>query len=132
MASDSTQEAPASPPSDANGHEPSLEAQAEALSVSKDTNFSHPVIPSNTALPAEQQAQLEAEPDAEASPPDDMDAIVEGLLIAGLHQLDDEELPVQTNDFYSKTVLGCKPSGKNASRQQPVSVQMLSACSRLA
>ena len=48
-----------------------------------------------------------------------MDAVVEGLLIAGLHNLDDDELPVQTNEFYSKTVLGCKPSGMYASPDLP-------------
>lgn len=40
-----------------------------------------------------------------------MDAIVEGLLIAGLHNLDDDGLPMQTNEFYSKVVLACKPAG---------------------
>ena len=46
-----------------------------------------------------------------ASVPDSMDAIIEGLLLAGLHELDDDSLPIQTNEFYSKTVLGCKPAG---------------------
>ena len=41
-----------------------------------------------------------------------MDEIVEGLLIAGLHELDDDSLPMQTNEFYSKVVLGCKPAGE--------------------
>lgn len=40
-----------------------------------------------------------------------MDAIVEGLLIAGLHSLDNDDLPMQTNEFYSKVVLACKPAG---------------------
>ena len=40
-----------------------------------------------------------------------MDAIVEGLLIVGLHNLDDDGLPMQTNEFYSKVVLACKPAG---------------------
>ena len=54
-------------------------------------------------------------PDAssmESAAPDNMDNIVEGLLIAGLHSLDDDDLPVQTNEFYSKAVLGCKPAGR--------------------
>lgn len=45
-----------------------------------------------------------------SSVPDSMDAIIEGLLLAGLHELDDDSLPIQTNEFYSKTVLGCKPA----------------------
>lgn len=40
-----------------------------------------------------------------------MDAIVEGLLMAGLHDLDDNGLPMQTNEFYSKVVLASKPAG---------------------
>lgn len=48
----------------------------------------------------------------ESAAPDNMDDIVEGLLIAGLHSLDDDDLPVQTNEFYSKAVLGCKPAGR--------------------
>ena len=43
--------------------------------------------------------------------PDSMDAIVEGLLVAGLHNLEDDGLPMQTNEFYSKVVLACKPTG---------------------
>lgn len=48
---------------------------------------------------------------SESAAPDNMDSIVEGLLIAGLHTLDDDDLPMQTNEFYSKAVLGCKPAG---------------------
>lgn len=89
-----------------------MEAQASALKLDETTH------------PKEQDAQdgttpqpanaVASETAAKASPPDSMDAIVEGLLIAGLHNVEDDELPVQTNEFYSKTVLGCKPSGKHA------------------
>lgn len=75
-----------------------LNGQAEAQS------------PSAAVLAAETQ-QPEAAAEARAEAPDSMDAIIEGLLIAGLHLVDDDDLPVQTNEFYSKTVLGCKPPG---------------------
>lgn len=48
---------------------------------------------------------------SESAAPANMDSIVEGLLVAGLHTLDDDDLPMQTNEFYSKAVLGCKPAG---------------------
>ena len=43
-----------------------------------------------------------------------MDEIIEGLLMAGLHSMDDDDLPIQTNEFYSKVVLGCKPAGEGS------------------
>lgn len=63
---------------------------------------------SAAASPAAQEAVPD---DGHAAVPDSMDAVVEGLLIAGLHELDDDSLPMQTNEFYSKVVLGCKPAG---------------------
>jgi endoglucanase Acf2 len=64
--------------------------------------------PSSSPSPA---SQVPDDGASESAAPDNMDSIVEGLLIAGLHTLDDDDLPMQTNEFYSKAVLGCKPAG---------------------
>ena len=44
--------------------------------------------------------------------PQDPDRLVEWLLVAGLHQVQDSELPMQTSDFYSRCMLACKPTGQ--------------------
>ncbi|DBB17153.1 TPA: hypothetical protein ACH3X3_014226 [Trebouxia sp. C0006] len=70
--------------------------------------------PDATTPPSSSPSAASHVPDdgaSESAAPDNMDSIVEGLLIAGLHTLDDDDLPMQTNEFYSKAALGCKPAG---------------------
>ena len=94
-----------------------MQAQTSALKLDDTASPNqHGTQDGSTPQPAGAAAPETA---AKASPPDSMDAIVEGLLIAGLHNVDDDELPVQTNEFYSKTVLGCKPPGKHCQFQGP-------------
>jgi hypothetical protein len=50
--------------------------------------------------------------DAAAAPLEmDADAAVEYCLLAGLHCVQDAELPMLTSDFYTKHMLACKPPG---------------------
>ena len=85
-------------------------AKVNGLQISNDSS------PSNGTSPDEappQSSQTSDDSSAVSAAPDSMDEIVEGLLLAGLHNMDDDELPTQTNEFYSKVVLGCKPAGKH-------------------
>lgn len=99
--------------SSTDGQDAGLPAQASALNLDDSSHPGQAVTQHDTVLQPPSQTQAGVS-ETQASPPDNMDAIVEGLLIAGLHNLDDDELPMQTNEFYSKTVLGCKPPGKLA------------------
>ena len=53
---------------------------------------------------------------------------MEGLLVAGLHNLDDDGLPMQTNEFYSKVVLACKPAGAIFIAIDSAAVVQVSCC----
>ena len=93
-------------------------AQTETEAPTAEVNGMHladnKVSPDATTPPHSSPSPASREPDdgaSESTAPDNMDSIVEGLLIAGLHSLDDDDLPMQTNEFYSKAVLGCKPAG---------------------
>ncbi len=93
-------------------------AQTETDAPTAEVNGMHlannKVSPDATTPRSSSPSPASHEPDdgaSESAAPDNMDSIVEGLLIAGLHTLDDEDLPMQTNEFYSKAVLGCKPAG---------------------
>lgn len=93
-------------------------AQTETEAPTAEVNGMHladnKVSPDAATPPHSSPSPASREPDdgaSESAAPDNMDSIVEGLLIAGLHSLDDDDLPMQTNEFYSKAVLGCKPAG---------------------
>ena len=93
-------------------------AQTETDAPTAEVNGMHladnKASPDATAPFSASPSPASHEPDdaaSESAAPDNMDSIVEGLLIAGLHSLDDDDLPMQTNEFYSKAVLGCKPAG---------------------
>ncbi len=93
-------------------------AQTETDAPTAEVNGMHlagnKASPDATTPPSSSPSPASHVPDdgaSESAAPDHMDSIVEGLLIAGLHTLDDDDLPMQTNEFYSKAVLGCKPAG---------------------
>ena len=100
-------------------------AQTETDAPTAEVNGMHLVdnkaSPDATTPPSSSPSAASHVPDdgaSESAAPDNMDSIVEGLLIAGLHTVDDDDLPMQTNEFYSKAALGCKPAG---TQNQPFS-----------
>lgn len=102
-------ESAAQPKTDA----PTAEVNGMHLADSK----ASPDAATPSSSPPPQASHVPDDGASESAAPDNMDSIVEGLLIAGLHTLDDDDLPMQTNEFYSKAVLGCKPAGTQSQLQ---------------
>lgn len=53
--------------------------------------------------------------------------------MAGLHRVQDSELPMQTSDFYSRCMLACKPTGQSLWRRRPTAIQsrIMTMCSNV-
>ena len=48
--------------------------------------------------------------------------------MAGLHRVQDAELPMQTSDFYSRCMLACKPTGQSLWTRRGTTCAAMSTC----